>query len=385
MPAVPPDLRGTDTADRDTLAELGWDDAWRDAYLDITNPPDAQPVDRDGTTSTDTGRWFEHEPWRPGRVLRVDRGSARVRTHHGSIHAPLPNRGTPAGDHLISVVTGDWVLVDADDRVRAALPRRTALERGIAGRGALVQPLAANVDLVLVVLALVPAPNLGRLDRLLALAWQSGAAPVVVLSKADLSADPEPVRADVTRDTLDAPVHVVSALDGRGLDEVRAHLATGRTLVTLGTSGAGKSSLVNALAGTEVLPVGPIRSDGKGRHTTTARELIVLPGLGVLIDTPGLRGVKLWDADDGVDQTFADVEELAAHCRFGDCEHRTEPGCAVRAAVDEGRLSPRRVASYEKLRREMDWLRRRQDARARAEESRRGRARERVRRDMWHR
>jgi ribosome biogenesis GTPase len=166
---------------------------------------------------------------------------------------------------------------------------------------------------------------------------------------------------------------LTSTVDGRGLAQLRRHLAPGRTLALLGVSGAGKSSLVNALAGAEVSAVAPIRADGRGRHTSTARELVVLPGLGVLLDTPGLRGVQLWAADEGLDRTFADVAELAGQCRFTNCGHQTEPGCAVAAAVAAGQLSPRRLDSYLRLQRENAWLQRRYDARLRAEQRRRWR------------
>jgi ribosome biogenesis GTPase len=327
----------------DGLAGLGWDAGWdATSHAAGASAPDAVP----------------------GRVARADRGRALVVTAAGPVHAALLHP---------DVTAGDWVLVDGDV-VRAVLPRRTALVRGAGRKDARGQILAANVDVVLLVAPLTTAPNLGRIDRMLAVAWSSGARPVVVLTKADLSAAADTERDEVAESAPGAAVVLTSTVDGRGLAELRTHLAPGRTLVLVGASGAGKSSLVNALAGPEVAFVAPIRPDGKGRHTTTARELVVLPGLGVLLDTPGLRGVQVWDADEGLDRTFADVAELAERCRFRDCAHRGEPDCAVAAAVADGVLSQRRVDSYRALQRENAWLRGRYDARLRAEQRRAWRA-----------
>jgi ribosome biogenesis GTPase len=234
--------------------------------------------------------------------------------------------------------------------------------------------LAANVDVVLIVVALTSPPHPGRLDRLLTVAWDSGATPVVVLTKADLCRTALTEREEVAEAAPGVPVILTSVPDGQGLAELRGHLRPGRTLALLGASGAGKSSLVNALAGTPVAAVAPIRPDGKGRHTTAARDLVVLPGLGVLVDTPGLRGVQLWSAEEGLERTFADVVALAGRCRFRDCRHGNEPGCAVAGAVADGRLSARRLDSYIRLERENAWLQRRYDARLRAEQRRRWRS-----------
>jgi ribosome biogenesis GTPase len=329
----------------DPLADLGWDARW-DALV---------AGYRDGPGSL------------PGRIARADRGRAVVATAAGTIRAALLHP---------DATTGDWVLLDpdtADGTVRAVLPRRTALVRGGGRKDARGHLLAANVDVVLITVPLSSPPNAQQIDRLLAVAWSSGARPVIVLTKADLSRTAGTERDEVVELAPGTPVVLTSTVDGRGLAELRGQLAPGRTLALLGVSGAGKSSLVNALAGAEVSTVAPIRADGKGRHTTTARELVVLPGLGVLLDTPGLRGVQLWAADDGLDRTFADVAELTEQCRFTDCGHETEPGCAVTAAVAAGLLSPRRLDSYLRLQRENAWLQRRYDARLRAEQRRRWR------------
>jgi ribosome biogenesis GTPase len=231
------------------------------------------------------------------------------------------------------------------------------------------QALAANVDLVVVVEHLDPEPEIGRIERLLVLAWGSGAQPLVLLTKADLVPDPDGMRAEVAAAAPGVEVVAVSATTGEGMDAVRSHLAPGRTLVLLGPSGAGKSTLANLLAGADVMPTGRTREvDGKGRHTTSHRELVVLPGTGVVLDTPGLRAVGLVADQDAVATAFPEIEELAAACRFRDCAHLTEPGCAVLAAVDDGELDERRLASWRKLGREAAFQARRADARLRAQE-----------------
>ena len=290
----------------------------------------------------------------PARVARSVAGRLLLADGAGTRPATAPPGTDP--------VAGDWVLTSGGEVV-AVLPRRTELVRGAGRRAAAAQVLAANVDVVLVALSLATAPNLGRLARMLAVAWDSGAQPVVVLTKADLTATADSERDEVAETALSAPVVATSTVDGRGLDELRGHLRPGRTAVLLGVSGAGKSSLPNALAGAEVATVGELGSTGKGRHTTVTRELRVLPGLGVLIDTPGLRGVQLWQSEEGLDRAFADIVALAEGCRFRDCRHDGEPGCAIAAAVEAGELSPRRVAAHARLEREVAWLRDRYGAR----------------------
>jgi ribosome biogenesis GTPase len=314
----------------------------------------------------DTGRDAELAPYAatclPARVARPDKGSYLLLAETGPLRAEVSGAlRHAAADPTALPTVGDWVAVTPDGVVEAVLPRRTAFVRHGAANATVGQVLAANVDLVYVVVALSGTPNLRRLERFLALAWESGAQPVVLLTKADLCADVPEVVAEVAAAAPGCPVHAVSVLHGTGVEDVRSHLAPGRTVVLLGASGVGKSTLANALLGAEHLSTTAIRTDGKGRHTTTHRELIPLPGGAVLIDTPGLRGLQLWDAEEGLEKAFAEVEALVPYCRFADCAHRTEPGCAVRAALADGTLDERRWESYQKLQRELRHLAAKQD------------------------
>ncbi|MFJ8106293.1 ribosome small subunit-dependent GTPase A [Streptomyces sp. NPDC096132] len=324
----------------------------------------------------DEGREAEFIPYAeqgllPGRVVRVDRGLCDVVTPDGLVRADT--EFVVPRDPMKVVCTGDWVAVDpegADPRyVRTLLPRRTAFVRSTSSKRSEGQILAANVDHAVVAMSLAVELDLGRIERFLALAWESGAQPVVVLTKADLVPDPVALSylvQDVETSAPGVPVLTVCARDGEGVEELADLLGRG-TSVLLGASGAGKSTLANALVGADVMDVRATRDqDGKGRHTTTTRNLLPLPGGGVLIDTPGLRGVGLWDAGSGVGQVFSEIEEFARDCRFQDCAHDCEPGCAVRAAVDEGELPQRRLESYRKLVRENQWIVAKSDARVRA-------------------
>ncbi|CAL2070558.1 Small ribosomal subunit biogenesis GTPase RsgA [Streptomyces murinus] len=330
------------------LAPYGWDDDWADAFAP-----------------------YASEGLLPGRVVRVDRGQCDVVTADGAVRADTAFV-TPH-DPMRVVCTGDWVAVEAGGNpryVRAYLPRRTAFVRSTSSKRSDGQILAANVDHAVVAVSLAVELDLGRVERFLALAWESGAQPVVVLTKADLVTDPVTLAhlvQDVENTAPGVSVVAASAHCGDGLDILRALVGDG-TSVLLGQSGAGKSTLANALIGEDVMDVRAARDvDGKGRHTTTTRNLLALPGGGVLIDTPGLRGVGLYDAESGVGQVFAEIEELAERCRFHDCAHESEPGCAVRSAVDGGELPVRRLESYRKLIRENQWIVAKTDARLRAE------------------
>ncbi|MEU8750171.1 ribosome small subunit-dependent GTPase A [Streptomyces chartreusis] len=338
----------TSTSVFPALAPYGWDSAWADAFT----PYDAQGL-------------------LPGRVVRVDRGQCDVVTADGVVRADTAFV-TPH-DPMRVVCTGDWVAVEPAGNpryVRTYLPRRTAFVRSTSSKRSEGQILAANVDHAIVAVSLAVELDLGRIERFLALAWESGAQPVVVLTKADLVPDAVTLAylvQDVETTAPGVPVLTASATQGEGLDVLSA-VVGGGTSVLLGQSGAGKSTLANALLGEDVMEVQAARDvDGKGRHTTTTRNLLALPGGGVLIDTPGLRGVGLWDAEVGVGQVFSEIEELSARCRFQDCAHESEPGCAVRSAVDAGELPVRRLESYRKLMRENQWIVAKTDARLRAE------------------
>lgn len=330
------------------LSAYGWDDGWEAEFA---------PYAERGLL--------------PGRVVRVDRGQCDVVTADGPVRADTAFV-TPH-DPLRVVCTGDWAAVDpaGDPRfVRTYLPRRTAFVRSTSSSRSEGQILAANVDHAVIAVSLAVELDLGRIERFLALAWESGAQPVVVLTKADLVPDATGLSylvQDVETTAPGVQVLTVSSLTGDGMDVFGAVVAGG-TSVLLGVSGAGKSTLANALLGEDVMDVQAIRDvDGKGRHTTTTRNLLVLPGGGVLIDTPGLRGVGLWDAESGVGQVFAEIEEFARQCRFHDCAHEAEPGCAVLAAVEEGSLPERRLDSYRKLLRENRRIVAKTDARLRSE------------------
>ena len=318
----------------------------------------------------------------PARVVRVDRGRLTVLTEDGERRV-VPGSALFAPDSTGPAV-GDWVAVRGEQAVEI-LPRRSAFVRTVAGRTSAAQVVAANIDLVLVVDALSGDARVRRVERYLAVAWSSGATPVVVLTKADLCADvPSAVEA-VREQALGVDVLPVSSVTGEGLAEVGALLGPGRTAAMVGPSGVGKSSLANALAGRTVAGTREIREDGRGRHATTARELHLLPGGGLLVDTPGMRELALYDDADGVDSAYADVVELAAGCRFRDCGHRGEPGCAVAAAIDDGRLDPARFTAWRKLQAEVHRQFLRVDARARAEEHARLRSRFRAQREQGNR
>jgi ribosome biogenesis GTPase len=292
-------------------------------------------------------------------------------------------------DPMRIVCTGDWAAVDpagADPRlVRSLLPRRSQFVRSTSSKRSEGQVLAANVDHAVVCVSLAAELDLGRLERFLSLAWESGAEPLVVLTKSDLVPDVTYLLADAEAAAPGVRVVVASAATGEGLD-LLADVLRGGTSVLLGQSGAGKSTLTNALTGRDAQEVQATRdADGKGRHTTTTRDLLPLPDGGVLIDTPGLRGVGLWDAESGVAQVFSEIEELAADCRFQDCSHQSEPGCAVLAALEDGTLPHRRLDSYRKLLRENAWIASRTDQRLRAELRREWKQRSAAGREMYER
>ncbi len=313
------------------------------------------------------------------RVARVDRGRLTVLTAEGERRV-RPAAGLHDASGLAGPAVGDWVALHGDVAV-AVLPRRTAFVRAAAGRGSAAQVVAANVDVVLVVDSLLGEARLRRVERYLAVAWASGATPAVVLTKADLCPDVPAAVARVAEDAIGVEVLAVSAVTGAGLEALGALLPPGVTGAMVGPSGVGKSSLANALAGRPVAATAEIRGDGRGRHTTTARQLHLLPSGALLVDSPGMRELGM-AAGDGLDTAYADVTGYAAECRFRDCGHRTEPGCAVAAAIDRGALDPARLIAWRKLESEAHRQELRSDARARSLESARLRARARLLRDQ---
>jgi ribosome biogenesis GTPase len=304
-----------------------------------------------------------------GRVARVHSSGVEVLVDGHEEHIEYSSR-------IELPCVGDWVALRSGEVV-TVLPRRTALVRGGVAEDSLSQTLASNVDVVFVV---EPSslegrrggPNLGRIERLLALAWESGASPVVLLTKSDLvGAQIGDILADVMGAAPGVDVHPVCSVTGDGVDIVAGYLGVGRTAVLVGPSGAGKSTLVNALAGVDLMETQQVRaSDGRGRHTTVHRELLVLPRGGLIIDTPGLRRVSLASGGEGLESVFTDIEDLAQQCRFDDCAHASEPGCAVLEAVETGELPQRRLDSWFKLRREAEWIASRTDVRLRQERGR---------------
>ena len=325
---------------------LGWDEGWEATFAatGVAGIPAR-------VTAQHRNRW----------TVEAAEGARQAR-HLGSDRAgPCP-------------VTGDWVVCtpgpfESDPwGIAEVLPRRTAVRRGSAGGAQAEQVLAANVDRLWIVQALDRPPNPRSVERYLAIAWESGASPEIVLTKSDLAERLEESVEAVRGIALGLPVRVVSVEDGPALTALRDSLVPGWTIALLGPSGAGKSTLVNRLSGADHARTGEVRSgDRKGRHTTTARELFPIPGGSLLLDTPGMRELRVGDLDEGLARTFPEIEDLAARCRFRDCSHASEPGCAVLAAVEEGRLAPDRLDGFRKLEAEAAYERRRADPRAEAE------------------
>ena len=332
------------------LEELGWNDDFARALAAIDDPT-LEPA----RVAADFG----------ARLL-IESGSG---SSDALLSAGLQQAGRP-------VAVGDWIAFEERVgviQIRAVLPRRTAIGRKAPDADVEQQILAANVDLVFIASAVGSDFNLRRIERLLTVAYQSGAVPAIILTKADL-ADVGPYTAQLAEIAPGVPTIPVSALRGEGIEGVTAYFSRGKTAVLLGSSGVGKSTLINRLIGDDRLMTQAVHHTGQGRHTTSHRELFRVQGGGLIIDTPGLREIQLWAGEEALGQVFADIEELAHGCRFTDCQHQGEPGCAVRAALDEGRLDPGRFKNYRKMQRELRSIEVRADARLQSEERRKWKA-----------
>lgn len=308
-----------------------------------------------------------HDGLEPGRVTVQHRGAWEVATEGDDLLVEITGRLRHAAEPGELPVVGDWVGLRAG-QIDIVLPRQSKFSRKTPFTEVAEQVLVANVDVAFLVMGLDERDfNLRRLERYLATAWEGGASPVIVLNKADLAPDLETAVAETESVAFGVPVLAVTAVAGEGVGSLLTYLDGAKTGVLLGSSGVGKTTLINALLVDGRYATGPVRSDGRGRHTTSHRELIVLPGGGILIDTPGLRELQLWESDDGLERAFADISELMTQCRFSDCAHRTEPGCAVRAALADGSLPEERWESYLKLQRELEHLEGKLDPRLRSE------------------
>ena len=335
----------------------------------------------------------ERAAWTPARIIWEAREQYRISGGQDDWRGSLAGRLRHAAVSRADLpAVGDWVLAavrpaEGTATIHRVLARQSCFSRAAAGRSTEVQIVAANIDTVLIVTSCNRDFNPRRIERYLALAWESGARPVVVVNKADLDGgdrDRDRWYADIASIAQSVPVAITSAVRGDGLGELRTIVGSSGTTALLGSSGVGKSTLINALIGHSRQEVLPIREhDDRGRHSTTARQLFCLPEGGVLIDTPGMRALQLWDAEEGLDQAFADVESFAIACRFRDCSHGAEPGCAVVAAAERGELDPARLDSYLRLRREDAFLQSRHDERAQSERTRAARQGSRAARQFY--
>jgi ribosome biogenesis GTPase len=313
--------------------------------------------------------------WVPARVIKQSRDRSTLVTPLGEMAGEVSGRFRhQAASPADFPVVGDWAAIEpaggGPALIHAVLPRRSSFTRKVAGEVVEAQVAAANVDTVFLVSGLDGDFNLRRIERYLTTAWGSGAEPVIVLNKADLRPDLAEVVVEVEKIAPGVPVVAASALDEGGRNDLEPYLVPGKTVALLGSSGVGKSTLINSLLGEERFPTAPVSDAeaGRGRHTTTARELVRLPGGALLIDTPGMRELQLWADEESLDAAFDDIDRLAARCRFPDCRHETEPGCAVLAAVEAGALDSRRLASYQKLRRELGFMELKKDAKKRRQQ-----------------
>ncbi|WP_431190674.1 ribosome small subunit-dependent GTPase A [Metabacillus flavus] len=318
---------------------------------------------------------FKTDGFEIGRVALEHKRLYRILTERGELLAEVAGKMRfEAGGREDFPAVGDWVVIqpryeEGKATIHAILPRQSKFSRKAAGVATEEQIVAANVDTLFIVMALNHDYNIRRLERYLIMAWESGANPVVVLNKADLCEEMDEKLAEVESAAIGVPIHAISALDAESAEILRSYCTGGRTAALVGSSGVGKSTITNQLIGNEHLKTQEAREgDDRGRHTTTYRELIALQTGGCLIDTPGMRELQLWSAGDGFQGTFEDVESLAQSCRFTDCRHQNEPGCAILSALEEGSLQSDRYGSYQKLQKELAYLARKEDKKAQSEE-----------------
>lgn len=319
------------------LKKLGWDDYYQALFSKYNN-----------------GVYI------PSRVSIEHKNMYQVLTDDGEFLAEITGK-FKAESRVDYPAVGDWVILElrsGADRcsIHAILNRRSKFTRKMAGKKTDEQIVVANIDTVFIVSSLNSDLNIRRIERYLTQVWDSGANPVVVLNKLDICDNVEELVREVENTAFGVPVHAISCLKKNGLKKINSHLELGKTIALIGSSGVGKSSIINILMGEEIQKTSDIRDDGKGRHTTTHRELLLLPSGAVIIDTPGMRELQLWDDGDGLSGTFADIEELATQCKFTDCKHDTEPDCAVKEAIEDGRITPERLKSYWKMLRELMYL-----------------------------
>ena len=321
-----------------------------------------------GWTSFFESAWKELNPeggWVPGRVLSVHRDLSRVLTENGEFEARVSGKFRHfAGDKSTYPTVGDWVAVSVSDAkdlltIHVLLPRLSKFSRKVPGMAAEEQVLAANIDTAFMVTSLDDDFNLRRVEQYLTTAYDCGAVPVILLTKADLNTEADSLKREMEASAPGVPVFLINGLTGEGMEALGPHLQAGKTAVLLGSSGVGKSTLLNQLMKADIQKTGEVREeDSKGRHTTTHREMFLLPSGAWVIDNPGLREFQLWDAE-GIEDVFPDILALAGGCKFSDCAHEAEPGCAVKNAVEVGTISVGRWESYEKLKKEQAYLERR--------------------------